>query len=293
MRNYAEYTPTLSLPANRTAEEFYCVPDRQSVAGNTALLGIDAVSGGGDAFDIAQAVKEVQATPGVPQRDSFGKTIPAGITDFRFIRMTDALVGDKEGDLLEISAEIDAVADVRPAESIGRAKTRADGEFTMIKDAVVAGVFPVGDPKPQEIYIQEEDRSAVVRIVNTASLIVKVGDTVIVTGHLGTASGERTIVDPLVTVLSSGAALRPLGMNTAATLRNPGRLVRTWGEVTANDYDNSTFTIKDGSGELKVWSGLLVQPSVGEFVSVTGVVGPQSGETVVKARTQDDIVKLR
>ncbi len=79
--------------------EFYTVPD------DPMAVGIDAGSGGGDAFDIAWAV---DAETGAP----------ADLSGFDFVRMTvavDAVFGPG-GVLGEVSAEIGAVADVRAVE---------------------------------------------------------------------------------------------------------------------------------------------------------------------------------
>jgi len=109
---YAEYTPTLML-GDRNADDitdgygdcpemppdlFYTVPS------DPFTVGITHGSGGGDAFDISWAVDPCTFEP-------------ANLTSFRYIRITTAVdiryFGD--GGLLgEISAEIDAVADVRP-----------------------------------------------------------------------------------------------------------------------------------------------------------------------------------
>jgi hypothetical protein len=105
---YAEYTPTLKL-GDRDCDDddagvgdvntmkpelFYTVPD------DPFTVGVSKGSGGGDAFDIAWAVD-----PSTWQA--------ADLRSFRYIRLTTA-VDRTLGALGEISAEIDAVADVRP-----------------------------------------------------------------------------------------------------------------------------------------------------------------------------------
>jgi hypothetical protein len=229
--------------------------------------------------------------------------IPAGISEFSYIRITDALSGDWEPGVLEISAEIDAVADVRPAETIGKAKLKKNGEFAVIKDAVVTAVFTDQYvTHKQEIYVQEEDRSSAIRLVRSLEPIplqpegvhyvypfnVSVGDTVSVTGHLSTVSGEKLILDPLVAVLKSGTPALPLGMHTKAAVSNLGRFVRTWGQVKENGADY--FILNSGSDDFKVWCDWFAQPGYGSSVSVAGVVGPVNGETGIKVRAQEDIV---
>jgi len=109
---YAEYTPTV-LTGDRDADNdnegfgdvndmlpelFYTNPD------DPMTVGITAGSGGGDAFDISWAVDA-------------NTWQPANLSSFRYIRITTAV--DKYFvDLGEISAEIDAVADVRPVGDI-------------------------------------------------------------------------------------------------------------------------------------------------------------------------------
>ena len=105
---YAEYTPTLKLgdrdgdnsvtgygdDPDMPAELFYTVPD------DPVTVGITPGSCGGDAFDIKWAV----------DTESWHT---ADLSSFRYIRITTA-VDQYLPELGEVSAEIDAVADVRP-----------------------------------------------------------------------------------------------------------------------------------------------------------------------------------
>jgi len=114
---YADMSPTLILgdtdadnvvdDANTLAENFYTVPDDPQV------LGIDAGSGGGDAFDIAWAIDPVTGAP-------------ANLPGFDFIRITTA-VDMTNGIFGEVSAEIDAVADVRAIVAKCHADVNGDG----------------------------------------------------------------------------------------------------------------------------------------------------------------------
>lgn len=109
---YAEYAPTV-LIGDRDADNsnegfgdvndmppelFYTSPD------DPMTVGITAGSGGGDAFDISWAV----------DADTWQ---PAGLSSFRYIRITTAVDRYFES-MGEVSAEIDAVADVRPVGDI-------------------------------------------------------------------------------------------------------------------------------------------------------------------------------
>lgn len=124
---YAEYTPTLvlgDLDADNTvddpdlvAELFYTVPD------DPLIVGITHRSGGGDAFDIAWAVDPATGAP-------------ANLPGFDFIRLTTAVL-IFSGLLGEVSAEIDAVADVE--RGIGDAD--GDGDIDLWDIAVMTNCF--------------------------------------------------------------------------------------------------------------------------------------------------------
>lgn len=103
---YGDLSPTLvlgDLTGNNLVddptishEEFYTVPD------DPHEVGVSPRSGGGDAFDIAWAVH--------PETGE-----PAGLTSIDFVRLSTGMHQDAPSLLLnELSAEIDAVADVRP-----------------------------------------------------------------------------------------------------------------------------------------------------------------------------------
>lgn len=120
---YADHSPTLVLgdlnadnvvdDAGAFLEAFYVVPD------NPFAVGITHGSGGGDGFDIAWAIDVATGAP-------------ANLAGIDFVRITNG-VNFVAGALGEISAEIDAVADVA-AGSLGDAN--GDGEIDD-NDAVV------------------------------------------------------------------------------------------------------------------------------------------------------------
>jgi hypothetical protein len=80
-------------------EEFYTVPD------DPYEVGMTPAAGGGDAFNIGDAIDPATG-------------LPAGLTGFDFIRITTA-VDVLFATLGEASVEIDAVADVRMADCPG------------------------------------------------------------------------------------------------------------------------------------------------------------------------------
>lgn len=265
LRNYAEYTPTLALPEGKLPEEFYTVPDRQSMEGDPDSLLIDEGSGGGDAFDIATAVKQV--SPGVPVQP----LVYAHLPYFNFIRITDALSGDWAPGLGEISAEIDAVADVAPlpgGESIGEAKRRSDKAVVSLSNKVVSAVFE------HELYVQEEDRSSGIRV--RTSDLVSVGDRVDVTGILSTSGSERFLDKASVYLKSHGSRPRPLGMPArnigGVGLDNSGLLVKVFGR--AGLGGTGWFYVNDGSVQspgLRVRCDGIAPPAPGTVVRVTGI----------------------
>jgi len=283
LRHYADCTPVLELPYSRTAEEFYTVPDRQSRSGDFMSLMVDEVSGGGDAFDIAAAVRQV--SPGVPMFGSDGKPVPAGITWFRYIRMTDALVGDSWG-AGEISAEIDAVADVSPAALVGEARRLPDSSFAVIWGAAVTAVFEDG------VWIEQLDRSAGIRIAAPSTSVAE-GDLVAVTGHVITQNGEKILTDPLVTVLQQGGSnVKPVGLcgSSLSSGSVQGMLVTVWGRV--NNKTGSGFTLDRGFGSTigVITGSVSISASEGAFVSVTGVMTKDSvGASAVRIRRAEDV----
>lgn len=92
---YADISPVMALPDGSDPVDFYTLFD------DPLIPGIDEGSCGGDAFDIEWAVDP-----------SSGES--AGLEGFRYIRISTGLDSD-EGSLGEVSTEVDAVADIKPA----------------------------------------------------------------------------------------------------------------------------------------------------------------------------------
>lgn len=130
---YADASPTLLLgdldgddmvdDPSLSPEDFYTVPD------DPFTVGVDAGSGGGDAFDIAWAID--------PQTGA-----PAGLTGFNMIRLINP-VHAVLGPIGEKSPEIDAVADVR-ADLFGDAD--ADEDIDLRDIAELGLCFEPGAP---------------------------------------------------------------------------------------------------------------------------------------------------
>ncbi|HEX2988807.1 MAG TPA: hypothetical protein VHS06_11625 [Chloroflexota bacterium] len=110
------------------------------------------------------------------------------------------------------------------------------------------------------LYVQEEDRSAGVRVEPASQVEAQPGTSVKVVGTVDCSLGERRITDAQVTPGITGEAPKPLMMGTRFAdndpseqlefvgLNNLGLLVRVAGRVTAVDSANSLFYVDDGQG---------------------------------------------
>lgn len=268
---YAEYTPTVGLPqdlilpsfpVSRAPEELYAVPERPSVPGDPSTIGFDYVSGGGDAFDIARAV--VQVSPGVPAVDQNGAFVPANVDRFRFVRITDAVVGDSIPGLYEISAEIDAVARVKPAVTIGEAARLNSGEHVLFVGAVVTAVFD------DAFFIQSQDRSAAARVASDRP--VEPGDVLTMTGYTSVSDSGFALLEPMFTVTAKLSVPSPLGtpVRSLGSGLAYGLLVRTWGRV-VDAGDGYLITISDGEHSAGAVSPDGIFVPEGSYVAVTGI----------------------
>lgn len=154
---------------------------------------------------------------------------------------------------------------------------------------VVTGTF---NDSPFCCYIEEEDRSAGIRVDIPDMFTPFAGDTITFKGKLGVnALGERRILMDEATGFVAGSAdvPKPLGMalknlsakfkfenplNELAGPGNTGMLVTVWGTVVSSTNDGlyDWIRIDDGSGR-EIWvSGPIGQPSPSDYVSATGVL---------------------
>jgi len=157
-------------------------------------------------------------------------------------------------------------------------------------------------------WLEEEDRSAAIKVVSSASTAV--GNTVSVAGVLGVSGSQRALIGDVVEDLDSDDVPPPISMNQrelggadfnpatpgvtgGKSLYNIGLLVKCWGTVTYSDTshpDDKYFYFDDGSGlssgghdGVLVRCGSITPPSSG-MVIVTGVVASESiGGKVVPA----------
>jgi len=305
---YAEYTPTMGLPQNlkfspfpgviRSDEELYTVPDRTSrirTLGYGNPVKFDFVSGGGDGFDIADAVVEVTGSPGVPLMVD-GHTVPAGISSFSYVKITDAHPDDTWPQLFEVAADIDAVARTRPAQSIGEVKAATAGDYGLITEAIVTAVFP------NEFFIEAPDRSAAMRVAWNSEFLVNderavaIGDRITVTGHLSRPSGRFCFADPMLAFTATGLPLpQPLAVPVQSLSSNMlyGMRVRVWGRVT-DAGDGNAFVISDGDESIRVVSEQYKEPIASNTrVLVTGICDREEGTGATILRVIDPEVDIR
>ena len=157
-------------------------------------------------------------------------------------------------------------------------------------------------------YIQELDRSSGIKVAS--GIPVDVDDVVDVTGSVGISDGERQINASNVATLGyapvppraigirgdalGGAGLIRYtpGITGAYGTHNIGLLATTWGAVVSTGYKH--FYIQSGPATtIRVISGTLINPEVGDFVVVTGISSCEvlAGATgrAIRPRYQDDI----
>ncbi len=132
---YADLSPTLLLgdtDADNVIDDPGALPDVFYTSPDDPMTtGIDAGSGGGDAFDIAWAI---DPTTGAS----------ANLSGFHFIRITTA-VDHVSAIFGEVSTEIDAIADVRPG-SVCLADVNGDGTLTPADFSAWIGAFNAQSP---------------------------------------------------------------------------------------------------------------------------------------------------
>jgi len=178
---------------------------------------------------------------------------------------------------------------------------------------------PVTAAMSDAFYVEETDRSAGIKVVSNAHVVVK-GDLVNVAGTLGVSGSERALFATSVTPVGTASVPKPLAMGcdkaggmspSAATpgttdgrgLYNVGLLARVCGSVSYSNTDDPQdmyFYVDDGSG---VWDGSghagvmvrcgSVTPPASGFAAATGVVSLETPVTktvaVLIIRDSDDI----
>lgn len=301
LAGYADCTPTIELPTagspnpfsnvTRSPEELYTIPDRPTHPEGFNTVRFDYVSGGGDAFDIADAV--VQSAPGVPAIDAFGDEIKANIGWFSYVRLTDAVSGDYFPGLDEISAEIDAVSACRPTMTIGEAKRLDQGDYVFVTDAVVTAVLP------DAFFVESPNRSAAMKVLYDTSAavdgkFVRRGDKMTITGHLDKTGGGFVVPDPMWTCTQTDLNIpQPLGMKISSLSNDLayGMRVRVWGRKT--QQGPGYCVIDDGASSAKlVWSSKTYSISGSLYLTATGICDRANGEAIVRILYPVQDIKL-
>lgn len=188
--------------------------------------------------------------------------------------------------------------------SIMDAKQKPTGTLVMLRGKVVTAIFT------GYFYIEEVDRSVGIKVVS--SVTVHVGDMVDVSGVIGTCDAERQITTGSVTAMgAAGSPTMPFamrgdalggvgrgavtGITGASGANNIGLLVKTWGKVSSTGSGYFYIDTKPGMS-IKVKSGTLIPPLVGQTVAVTGVstceVSFGSVCRAIMPRLQSDILVL-
>jgi hypothetical protein len=200
-----------------------------------------------------------------------------------------------------LTDECDAPFSIIPTVTIARAKSIGDGEVAKIPSAIVT--CSIGS----YTYIQDPNRLGGIRMISTQPSVVS--STVTVVGTMTTINGERAIEAETIHVVGVSSQLGPVALTTAALggstlggqqgvmeyrwvksgqvlerifdsapgLNNIGLLVKITGKVTSVGIDyfyvDDGSKCDDGSGKIgvKVLSGTLTRPAVGNYLALTGI----------------------
>lgn len=163
------------------------------------------------------------------------------------------------------------------ASSSRQAKTQSDNTFIELAAPIVTRTFP------GYFYVEDVSRVSGIRVVTPRP--VSPGDAVVISGIVGTDSGEKVIKGWDIQSLSSNNSVTPLGLTNLALGQgavwsgapgvpalgadNIGICVRVYGQVTQIDPSGSYFYIDDGSG-LTDATSTQGQPNRGVRVAFDG-----------------------
>ena len=186
------------------------------------------------------------------------------------------------------SKPVRITAGLAVASTVLAARSIPDGGLADLREVVVTGVFSGG------FWIESSDRLAGIYV--ESAYPAALGQSLDVSGTVGTAAGRRTLLADSVQVsVQPQTAVRPLAApaeSLNAQCFPNGVLVTTWGQVTS-DQGAGYFTINDGSlaSPVKVSSGSLTRPAAGAFVVLTGIASTEGSPSglVVIPRMQSDI----
>jgi len=190
-------------------------------------------------------------------------------------------------------------------ERIGSARSGNPGDRLSLSGKAVTAVFV--DDGVKSFYVEEDDRSAGIKVYPAGDPAIQAGDRVNVTGTLDVdANGEVCLKQAAVEIAASGTVVPlPLGQNNRALLTgldSTGLLVRCWGTVRriAPPYfwldDGTNYRESDQSEPgIRVMGECPVQP--GGFVQVTAIrsmlrVGDGLTVPLLRMRSASDAVPL-
>lgn len=195
-------------------------------------------------------------------------------------------------------AEVKSLPDNTPVTLTGKVAVTSSGEM------------------PYCVYIEEPDRSAGIQVRFSTSTYPGVveGKIVNVSGKTSPFyTGERIITNGVIDVVGDHTPLlKPLGIRTRHVggsgiglqkgvkngigTNNIGMLVRVWGKVVSSDSTYRYFTLDDGSRTAVQVAGSLLslQPSIGYYASVTGIVNTKTvGSDLIPVITPRRITDIK
>ena len=208
-------------------------------------------------------------------------------------------------------------------DTIAEARNNPDGTWVRLTGKLMTAAFA------DEIYVEEPNRSAGIRLVNPPAAAAGYAEAAEETwavdfaGPLGTSYAEREIALYYGEVTAIADLPEPLGMPNRALgggspnayteavplggigLYNVGLLVRTTGKVVR--HSGGYFYIDDGSPIIDAWTQPCVivdddglggwVPPLGSYVTVTGIIGANTLDgdpiRILRPRSQDDVVVTR
>ncbi|TCN00981.1 CARDB protein [Paenibacillus sp. BK033] len=180
---------------------------------------------------------------------------------------------------------------------IGSARALQDGT-----DVVVQGVVTTGAGVFFDAFYLQDATGGIMAFKEVPDGSLKVGDTVRVHGKIKTFENNKELeFDSFakdVVVVKSGLALTPKSIATgdADLPANQGLLVKVKGFVTKK-YDENSYVINDGSGEILVFtdgyianqSGPVPQAEIGEQLEAVGLLGGFSDGTRIRVRDTKEL----
>ena len=172
-------------------------------------------------------------------------------------------------------------------DDLSQARSYQDGAPVTVIDKIVTAQPGVGGVPAGIFYIEEPARFAGIRVASTA--VPLVGNSVGVTGTMGTTLGGERYINATNVIALPGTALGPLGTNTktlAGTIME-GLLIKTAGTV--RTVGANSYTIADGyylggaEVQTTVQTGTGGPPgvTVGQFVVVKGVASTQGVRVIL------------